>query len=139
VLRLHLHGDRTHHHDFVNHGNTFYISGDIHKSLMELRPLKYLNLNGNNFEHNYIPGFFGSLIKLRYLDLSNCNFDGEIHIQFESLSHLKYLNLSWNQLYGSIPHRLGNLSNLQFLDLSNNYFEDSNSISTWKSLQLAIS
>jgi len=131
VLRLHLHGDRTHHNDLFmddvnhNHGNTFYISGDIHKSLMELRQLKYLNLNGNNLQHNYIPGFFGSLINLRYLDLSNCNFDGEIHIQFESLSHLKYLNLSWNQLYGSIPHRLGNLSNLQFLDLSNNYLEDS--------------
>jgi len=131
VLSLHLHGDRTPHHDFVNdyynnnQGNTLYISGDIHKSLMKLQQLKYLNLNGNNFEHNDIPGFFGSLRNLRYLDLSNCNFDGQIHIQFESLLHLKYMNLSWNQLDGSIPHRLGNLSNLQFLDLNNNYLEGS--------------
>jgi len=109
-----------HHSDY-----NYYISGDIHKSLMELRQLKYLNLNGNNFEHNNIPGFFGSLINLRYLDLSNRNFEGRIHIQFESLLHLKYLNLSWNYLNGLIPHRLGNLSNLQFLDLSRNYLEGS--------------
>ena len=51
VLMLHLHGD----YDILNidDDSKFYISGDIHKSLMELRQLKYLNLTGNNFQHNY--------------------------------------------------------------------------------------
>jgi len=92
---------------------------------MELQRLQYLNLSGNNFRKSILPGFFGSLRNLRYLDLSNCYFGGQIHIQFESLLHLKYLSLSWNRLYGVIPHRLGDLSNLKFLALSNNDLEGS--------------
>jgi len=114
VLMLNLHGDYN-----------YYISGDIHKSFMELQQLKYLNLARNNFEGNYIPGFFGSLRNLRYLNLSDCNFRGQIPIQFVSLSYLKHLSLSSNNLHGWIPHQLGDLSNLQFLDLSNNYLEGS--------------
>ena len=117
---LDLHGNY-----LIDDDNKFYISGDIHKSLMELQQLTYLNLARNDFEDSYIPGFLGSLRNLRYLDLSNCYFGGRIPIPFESLPHLKYLNLSNNGLDGVIPHRLGDLSNLQFLDLSNNYLEGS--------------
>ncbi|KEH25922.1 receptor-like protein [Medicago truncatula] len=123
VIMLNLHGDFNYYN--YNDGNKFYMSGDIHKSLMELQQLKYLNLGGNNFEGNYILSIFGSLRNLRYLDLSGCNLGGQIPIQFESLSHLKYLNLSNNRLDGVIPHRLGDLSNLQFLDLRNNRLEGS--------------
>jgi hypothetical protein len=49
VLMLDLHGNYLSDDD-----NKFYISGNIDKSLMELQQLTYLNLNGNNFEHNYI-------------------------------------------------------------------------------------
>jgi uncharacterized protein YjbI with pentapeptide repeats len=127
VLMLDLHGDYHYRYDYYYDydGNNFYISGDIHNSLMELQQLQYLNLSGNNFRKNYIPGFFGSLRNLRYLDLSNCNFGGKIPIPLESLSHLKHLNHSWNYLDGLIPHQLGDLSNLQFLDLSNNDLEGS--------------
>ncbi|RHN51142.1 putative leucine-rich repeat-containing, plant-type, leucine-rich repeat domain, L [Medicago truncatula] len=121
VIMLDLHGN----YDHYNYDYNYHISGDIHKSLMELQQLQYLNFSRNNFEGNSIPGFFGSLRNLRYLDLSYCYFRGQIPIQLESLSHLKYLNLSYNLLDGLIPHRLGDLSNLQFLDLSNNYLEGS--------------
>jgi len=122
VLMLHLHGDYNY-YDYD--GNNFYISGDIHKSLMELQQLQYLNLSRNNFRKSHIPSFFGSLRNLRYLDLSYCNFGGKIPIQFQSLYHLKYLSISGNGLDGLIPHQLGDLSNLQFLDLSNNGLEGS--------------
>ncbi|KEH25999.1 receptor-like protein [Medicago truncatula] len=119
VIMLDLHGN------YNDGADTFYISGDIHKSLIELQQLKYLNLSGNNFEGKDIPSFFGSLRNLRNLDLSNCYFGGRIPIPLGSLSHLKYINLSNNRLDGVIPNRLGDLSNLQFLDLNNNGLEGS--------------
>ncbi|KOM55200.1 hypothetical protein LR48_Vigan10g109200 [Vigna angularis] len=100
-----------------------YLSGEIHKSLMELRQLQYLNLNTNYFPGSHIPEFLGSFRNLRYLDLSYCHFGGEIPSQLGSLSHLKYLNLASNSLEGSIPHQLENLSQLQHLDLSGISFE----------------
>ena len=131
VLMLDLHGNYDDYVDDYDYyygyygGNRSYISGDIHKSLMELRQLKHLNLGGNYFGYSNVPGFFGSLRNLRYLDISNCNFDGQIPIQLSYLSHLKYLNLFNNHLDGVIPHQLGNLSNLQFLNLNQNYLEGS--------------
>ncbi|WVZ15587.1 hypothetical protein V8G54_013153, partial [Vigna mungo] len=100
-----------------------FISGEIHKSLMELRQLQYLNLSSNSFPDSNIPEFLSSLSNLRYLDLSSCGFDGKIPTQFGSLFHLKYLNLAGNFLEGQIPRQLGNLCQLQHLDLSYNTFE----------------
>ncbi|WVZ14216.1 hypothetical protein V8G54_011782 [Vigna mungo] len=101
-----------------------YISGEIHKSLMELRHLQYFNLSFNDFRDTNIPEFLGSLTNLRYLDLSSSYFSGQIPTQISSLSHLKYLNLAHNYyLNGSIPPQLGNLSRLEYLDLSGNSFE----------------
>ncbi|WVZ14845.1 hypothetical protein V8G54_012411 [Vigna mungo] len=101
-----------------------YISGEIHKSLMELRHLQYFNLSFNSFRGTNIPEFLGSLTNLRYLDLSSCDFSGQIPTQISSLSHLKYMNLAHNYyLNGSIPREIGNLSRLEYLDLSGNSFE----------------
>ncbi|KAK7315136.1 hypothetical protein VNO77_33668 [Canavalia gladiata] len=101
----------------------FFLSGEIHKSLMELQQLQYFNLSWNHFQGSHIPHFFASLTHLRSLDLSNSYFGGKISTQFGSLSHLKYLNLAQNYLEGSIPYQLGNLSNLHHLDLGFNFLE----------------
>ncbi|KAL5173640.1 Receptor-like protein EIX2 [Glycine soja] len=115
VLMLDLHGH-------INYSYAF--NREIHKSLMELQQLNYLNLSSNSFQGRGIPEFLGSLTNLRYLDLSFSYFGGKIPTQFGSLSHLKYLDLCGNRyLQGSIPLQLGNLSQLQHLDLSANQFE----------------
>ncbi|WVZ14715.1 hypothetical protein V8G54_012281 [Vigna mungo] len=116
IISLDLHGD----------GEERYMSGEIHKSLMVLPQLQYLNLSHNHFPDTHIPNFLGSLRHLKYLDLSSCGFGGRIPSQLASLSHLKYLNLADNSLNGSIPYQLGNLSQLQHLDLSGHPFLEGN-------------
>ncbi|XP_027357227.1 receptor-like protein EIX2 [Abrus precatorius] len=115
VLMLDLHGD-----DYEEY---HVLSGEVHKSLMELQQLQDLNLSWNYFQENHIPEFFSSLHNLRSLDLSYSRFGGKIRSQFGSLAHLKYLNLAGNHLEGSIPYEFGNLSMLQHLDLSGNPLE----------------
>ncbi|XP_020999686.2 receptor-like protein EIX2 [Arachis duranensis] len=117
VISLDLHGDSI--------GNEYFyferfLRGKIPSSLVALQHLRYLNLSFNGFEDYHIPEFFGNLTSLRYLDLSNCYFDGRIPSQIGSLSHLTYLNLHANNLEDSIPYQLGNLTKLQYLDLSRN-------------------
>ncbi|KOM28055.1 hypothetical protein LR48_Vigan492s001900 [Vigna angularis] len=123
IISLDLHGELHYESLSLSQYKVYwrYISGEIHKSLMELRQLQYLNLNFNSFPHTNIPEFLGSLTNLRYLDLSSCHFSGQIPTQISSLSHLKYLNLARNYyLEGPIPPQLGNLSRLQYLDFSDN-------------------
>ncbi|XP_028207638.1 receptor-like protein EIX1 isoform X1 [Glycine soja] len=117
VLMLDLHGD------LFNDVPQRYMRGEIHKSLMELQQLNYLNLSWNSFQGRGTLEFLSSLSNLRYLDLSYSDFGGKIPTQFGSLSNLKYLDLAWNSLEGSIPRQIGNLSQLQHLDLRFNSFE----------------
>ena len=126
IISLDLHGEV--HYEYFSRGNyevsQRYISGEIHRSLMKLSQLKYLNLSSNAFRGSRIPEFLGSLRNLRYLDLSSSLFGGKIPSQLDSLSRLKYLNLAFNYyLKGSIPPQLGNLSELQYLDLRGNLLE----------------
>ncbi|KHN26504.1 Putative LRR receptor-like serine/threonine-protein kinase MRH1 [Glycine soja] len=66
-----------------------YIRGEIHKSLMELQQLNYLNLSSNDFQFRGIPEFLGSLTNLRYLDLSHSDFEGKIPTQVQSHVNLE--------------------------------------------------
>ncbi|WVZ15183.1 hypothetical protein V8G54_012749, partial [Vigna mungo] len=124
ILGLDLHGDFRYEYELYGDYYVYeerYMSGEIHKSLMELPQLQYLNLSSNYFPDTHISEFLGSLRNLRYLDLSSCGFGGEIPSQLGYLSHLKYLNLFGNSLEGSIPHHLRNLSQLHELYLGQYY------------------
>ncbi|XP_052195992.1 receptor-like protein EIX2 [Diospyros lotus] len=100
---------------FYTDGMDYELGGVISLSLLDLKYLRYLDLSKNNFEGSRIPNFFGSLIKLRYLNLSDACFGG------------------------AIPRSLGNLSGLLYLDISNNFAnleaKDWNWISSLSSLR----
>nr|XP_043633742.1 receptor-like protein EIX2 [Erigeron canadensis] len=74
--------------------------GKINPSLRNLTSLEYLDLSCNDFGGNPIPTYIGSLQNLKYLNLSESRFSGEI------------------------PSQLGNLSALQVLSVGNRYSAD---------------
>ncbi|KAL4594966.1 hypothetical protein ACB092_12G057300 [Castanea dentata] len=95
------------------------LQGMITPSLLALTHLTLLDLSGNNFNQSHIPEFIGSLINLKYLDLSYADFGGPIPLQLGNLLHLQNLNLEGNNL--TIIENLKWLSRLSLikdLDLS---------------------
>ncbi|KAF2316399.1 hypothetical protein GH714_041740 [Hevea brasiliensis] len=73
--------------------------GKISQSLLNLKHLKYLDLSNNNFEGIHIPKFLGSMKSLRYLNFSGAGFGGMIPHQLGNLSNLQYLNLEGDGYY----------------------------------------
>ncbi|PQP96033.1 putative LRR receptor-like serine/threonine-protein kinase [Prunus yedoensis var. nudiflora] len=103
------------------------LQGTISPKLVELQDLEYLNLSLNNFRGSQIPDFIGSFSNLRYLNLSNAKFGGEIPYQLENLTRLEYLDLSFNGysvIHAKNLNWLPNLSGLKHLDLSGTNLSD---------------
>ncbi|XP_059302784.1 receptor-like protein EIX1 [Lycium ferocissimum] len=95
------------------------LAGEINPSLLELKSLYHLDLSSNNFAGMKIPEFFGSFVKLRYLNLSNTGFAGSIPPHFGNLSSLIYLDLNGNfQLYANNLQWLSGLHSLNYLNLA---------------------
>ncbi|KAF8412272.1 hypothetical protein HHK36_000233 [Tetracentron sinense] len=102
----------------------FKLGGEINPSLVELKHLNYLDLSQNDFGGIPIPKIFGSMVNLRYLNLSEAGFEGMILHQLGNLSNLHYLSLRGPYWYPEAKltvenlQWLSNLSSLQHLDMS---------------------
>ncbi|KAG6511427.1 hypothetical protein ZIOFF_029495 [Zingiber officinale] len=84
------------------------------------RKLKHLDLAGNSFTK--IPLIVGSLIHLKYLDLSSNDIIGGIPLSMGNLICLEYLDLQHNHITGELPLSMGNFTSLIRLDVSDNGF-----------------
>lgn len=120
-----------------------HLGGKLNPSLLELKHLSYLDLNGNDFQGIPIPHFVGSLQSLRYLDLSASSFAGMLPPNLGNLSQLRYLNLkrafSSAPLWVSDLYWLPKLSSLQYLNLSkatNHWLQAANMVPSLLELHL---
>uniref|UniRef100_A0A2N9HN35 Disease resistance R13L4/SHOC-2-like LRR domain-containing protein n=1 Tax=Fagus sylvatica TaxID=28930 RepID=A0A2N9HN35_FAGSY len=138
---------------FLDVSHTLF-SGELPKSIGNLKFLRYLGLSGCNFSKS-LPATLGNLTQLTFFDLSYNSFSGEIPSSVSNIKALNFFDLQSNNLNGSIPASIGNvtkvtqfflqsnnligqipssLSNLKdltLIDLSNNNFEDQ---LPWKNL-----
>ena len=92
-------------------------------SLFLLPHLQRLNLALNYFGGSQISSGFGRFAKLRYLNLSDSDFEGQVPLELSHLSQLSSLDLSgnsWVSFETSVVKRLvQNLTKLRELHLDN--------------------
>ncbi|XP_047079021.1 receptor-like protein kinase 5 [Lolium rigidum] len=93
------------------------LSGSIQGSTAHCLKLRYLNLSQNNFKGN-IPAELGVLFNL--LDLRNNQFVEAIPGQLSGLIMLANLNLSHNELSGTIPASFQIMQSITYIDESYN-------------------
>nr|XP_027099693.1 receptor-like protein EIX1 [Coffea arabica] len=96
-------------------------------SLVNLTNIRYLDLSLNNFSGIRIPTFLGLLKDLRYLNLSDAGFVGEVPQHLGNLAHLRYLDIGFassnyipidNNLTSNDVGWVAKLSSLETLSLS---------------------
>ncbi|KAI3473053.1 hypothetical protein Pfo_030022 [Paulownia fortunei] len=97
-----------------------YLNGSLPSDVLSLASLRYINLQQNNFSGD-IPSFFSS--QLNVIDFSFNSLTGNIPVAIQNLTHLTSLYLQNNSLSGRIPDL--NLPKLKQLNLSNNHLNGS--------------
>ncbi|PON55576.1 Leucine-rich repeat domain containing protein [Parasponia andersonii] len=95
------------------------LSGKISPSLLGIKHLSYLNLSNSCFVGIQVPSFLGSLVSLRYLELTEAGFSGLIPPQLGNLSNLAHLGIGDNiGLYAQNLSWISGLHSLDYLDIS---------------------
>ncbi|MED6152724.1 hypothetical protein PIB30_094758 [Stylosanthes scabra] len=74
------------------------LEGKVHpnSTLFHLTHLQTLNVAFNRFYGSQLPSQIGELVSLTHLNLSNCEFEGDIPLQISHLSKLQSLDLTFN-------------------------------------------
>ncbi|KAI7992186.1 Receptor-like protein 9DC3 [Camellia lanceoleosa] len=89
----------------------------INGTLRHLRHLRWLDLTDIDFTGE-LPNSIGQLEYLEKLYLTNCNLFGTIPTSLGNLKKLTVLSLGWNNMNnGQFPSSIGQLKNLEKLDL----------------------
>ncbi|KAK3037703.1 hypothetical protein RJ639_031074 [Escallonia herrerae] len=101
--------------DLFLDGNNF--TGEI--KLENLSSLRYLNISNNQFSGE-LDWNYSSLSDLEVFDAYNNNFTSFLPPGVSSLKKLMHLDLGGNYFYGKIPETYGNLRGLEYLSLAGN-------------------
>ncbi|XP_060676409.1 receptor-like protein EIX1 isoform X1 [Ziziphus jujuba] len=129
------------------------LSGEINPSLVDLKHLRHLDLSNSDIGGARIPEFLGSLVSLRYLNLSGTHFNGMIPHQLGNLTNLHSLDLNYVytvindpvvHAYAKNLQWLSQLSSLRYLDMSrvdleeaSDWLEVTNSLPSLEVLRLS--
>ncbi|XP_047260041.1 MDIS1-interacting receptor like kinase 2-like [Capsicum annuum] len=128
----------------IDNQDQYFQTGTVQKELERVTSLRYLDLNGNEFEGSFptaiekfqdlemlnlagnifegrIPKFIVYSYNTRF-DVSPSALTGKIPEKIGLLNGIPFLNLSHNNLFGLIPKSIGNMISLESLDLSCNNF-----------------
>ncbi|XP_020888528.1 receptor-like protein 12 [Arabidopsis lyrata subsp. lyrata] len=99
------------------------LHGQLHSNsnIFMLQNLRFLDLSNNHFSGQILSSL-GNFSNLTTLDLSENHFSGQIPSSLGNLLHLTFLDLTDNNFVGEIPTSLGNLSHLTILLLGANKF-----------------
>ncbi|KAI1295976.1 K(+)/H(+) antiporter [Mortierella claussenii] len=98
-----------------------YLTGVLPAGLTKLKQLTELSIANNEFEGMLPTGLFGSLNKLRVIDISQNGFTGEIDPEIGALTGLLKFSARANDLKGKIPKELGNCKQIQVINLGDNH------------------
>ncbi|GKV33164.1 hypothetical protein SLEP1_g41699 [Rubroshorea leprosula] len=96
------------------------LQGNFPNQVFQLPSLQFLDLSYNFDLRGNLPESNQSST-LKYLNLANTSFSGELPHSIGNLKLLKELNLHGCQFYGSIPGSLANLTELTQLDFFANH------------------
>ncbi|PON44642.1 Serine/threonine protein kinase [Parasponia andersonii] len=112
------------------------ISGTLSPVITLLPTLVTLSVSENNFSGSFPFSKIRNLPRLRFLNISNNQFGGELDWDFSRLKELVALDAYNNFFNGSLPFGVTQLPNLHYLNLAGNYFSGSISPSYGNMVQL---
>lgn len=96
-------------------GNNF--TGEL--KIDNLSNLRYLNVSNNLFSGD-LDWNYSSLANLEVFDAYNNNFTAPLPVWIVRIKKLKHLDLGGNFFYGEIPESYGDLNSLEYLSLAGN-------------------
>uniref|UniRef100_A0A2N9FDD8 non-specific serine/threonine protein kinase n=1 Tax=Fagus sylvatica TaxID=28930 RepID=A0A2N9FDD8_FAGSY len=97
----------------------YKLRGSISPYISNLTFLKFFNLQNNSF-YGEIPHEVGHLYRLQGLYLNNNTLEGEILSSLSNCSNARFITLHVNELSGKIPAELGSLMKLEMFRLGAN-------------------
>ncbi|KAL7211483.1 hypothetical protein ACSBR2_014366 [Camellia fascicularis] len=100
-----------------------YLSGSIPATIFNMSSLESIDFTTASFSGSLPEDICVFLPKLKYLSLSENEFEGQIPSNLGECTQLRSMSLSYNKFTGFIPKAIGNLTLLQTLYIGDNYYK----------------